>query len=215
MGEPTRGWMRAARAMVAVGVTVAVAGVGHALGGGGMSGTALLALVLLLAPLGVLGTGVRWTPVRAVGALGVGQVVVHALLSVMGPTTGGYAAAAHLGHGASALPPVSGASAGPDVLAMAGATSALPTLGSSALAMVVMHVVAVVVTAALLAWAEAALWSVLVRLLPSPTTPRLPTRPTRPDATRAPAVLVARTPGVRRGRAPPAAGFRGLAPTTS
>ena len=197
MAEPTGGWVRAARACVAVGLTGSLAGLGHGAGGGGLSPAALLTVVVLLLPVGLLATAVRWTLTRALLGLGLGQVAVHALLTLMAPSAQGYAVSGHRAHGTASL-------------AMAGGhpASALDSLVAPSMTsptMLAGHAVALVVTAVLLAKGEDALWAVLARLLPTVRAVRIPL----PSALvlSAPPTSAAKLSALLhrlRGRAPPA-----------
>lgn len=206
MRTPDRGWLRAARTLVAVGLTVALATAGHAAGGAPVTSAAVLVLLALLTPLALLATAIRWTFGRAVACLAAGQVVVHTLLMLMEPgpaaPTSGYAAPGHLGHAVlmagHGLPPGALDSARPAAMTMSWTSSWTPT-------MIAAHLVATLASALLVAYGERALWTILAFLLPA-----LPGRPWRPTPAAAPAPGTPRAlRGIRllrpRGRAPPLA----------
>ncbi|HPB71434.1 MAG TPA: hypothetical protein PLX71_00485 [Phycicoccus sp.] len=206
MRTPDRGWLRAARTLVAVGLTVALAAVGHAAGGAHVASAAVLVLLVLLTPLALLATAIRWTFGRAVVGLGVGQVAVHTLLYFMAPgaaaTVNGYAATGHPGHATlmagHGLPPGALETATPTPMTMSWTSSWTPT-------MIGAHLAATLASALLVAYGERALWTILAILLPA-----VPGRPWRPDPATAPAPgAPRRLHGIRllrpRGRAPPPA----------
>lgn len=204
MGSAATGALRLARAWVAVALTLGLAGLGHAVGGGSLTSPALLVLVVLLTPLALAATRVRWTVGRAAAGLGAGQVLVHVLLTAMAPAHDGYAAPAHLAHG-SALPAGWSATTGTGIVA--GHTATGLTAG-----MIAAHVVATLVTALLVGFAEKALWAVLARLLPTPVIAATcsPASP-RAAAGWAPRRLHGIPVGAVAGRGPPV----GLRPTAA
>lgn len=195
MTEAGRGWVRIARATVAVGVTLGLAAAGHAAGGGPVSSGALLVLVVLLTPVALVATAVPWTFGRGVAALGSGQVGVHLLLTLMAPASGGTALAPHAGHAGHGDLPAGLGSGG-----LAGAAAALHLTPS----MLGWHVGASLVAAAVIAFGERALWAALARLLPDlPAGPALPVGPVAAPAwrhTRPRGILLLLPPG----RGPPA-----------
>lgn len=134
---------RLARAAALSVLVVALAAVGHAIGGGAAPQPGLLvALVAVSSPVTVLLCGRRVTRGVALAVLAVGQLALHGAFTVVGScATSGPAAGAHAHHGGAHLQHVC-------------ATGAGSLTGSSAGAMVAWHVVATVVTALLVAGAE-------------------------------------------------------------
>ncbi|HEY0217671.1 MAG TPA: hypothetical protein VGC57_14875 [Cellulomonas sp.] len=179
MHTPAAGAPRLLRALGVVSLVVALGAVAHLLGGGHLPSAGVLAVLgVLLLPVAVLACGWRLRAVTVAALLGAGQLVLHHVLRVVtacapsrdsmggsGPTTGGAAlrptgavgpvdaaastgAADHLLHGATALhlttscPHESAASA--------------PLLGGAA--MLVLHALATLVTALLVAGADRRVW---------------------------------------------------------
>lgn len=177
--------MRGARATVATLLTLLLATAGHGLAGGDVSSAAVLTLVVFGLPLGLLATRWQWTWWRAVAALGVGQVGVHGLLTLMSPTTGGYAVAQHVFHTRVALPAGStGGGHAAHLTSAAGLADHAAWLGMTP-TMLAAHAAATVVAAWLIARGERTLWRALARLLPLVSLPRFVptlTRPARPTA---------------------------------
>jgi hypothetical protein len=196
MDAASTGVLRLARAWVAVTLTLGLATAGHSVGGA-LPTPALLVLAILLAPLALAATGVRWSFGRAVGALGAGQVLVHVLLTSMAPATQGYATPAHLSHGSPV--PSGWAATGTDVVAR-------PDVLGLTVPMIGAHVVATLVTALVVAYAEDVLWAVLARLLPTPVVAsQLWAVPAPRPAGRAPRRLRGIPVGAVAGRGPPEA----------
>ncbi|MGJ7441761.1 hypothetical protein [Aquipuribacter sp. MA13-6] len=152
MTSPTTGAWRAVRAVLVVALVVGLSTGGHLLAGGQVASWRAAVLALLLVSAGVAGiTATRLTPVRLVAALGAGQVVVHHALSW---TPGGHCATA----GSSAL------------FASTTIAGCRPAGGHEALwtdpGMLLAHLVATVVAAAVLGRGEQLLWTVRALLRP-------------------------------------------------
>lgn len=184
--SPRTGWVWVARALVASAACVLLAVGAHALGGGVVAAADPFLLTGMALPLALAATRVRWSTGRAVAALGVGQVLVHALLGVLHDP-----ARQQAGHG---LGPVGGSAGGHaggvhtsgvhasahdlGVLALVRDGSPAHAAGhggtTTSTTMLLAHLLAVVVTALVLAHAEDVLWRTLRRLLPVPVRPWTP-----------------------------------------
>jgi len=150
------GPLRLLRASVGAVVTVALAGLAHVLGGGGLPAPMVLGALSALVLVGATAlTGRRVGPLAVVAALGAAQVGLHqafGLVSAMGcAAPGASGAGAHTHHAATHLV----LSCAPHIHAGAGGVS-----------MLALHAAATLATALLLAGAERSVWWVLALLRP-------------------------------------------------
>ncbi|QHT57723.1 hypothetical protein GXP71_17670 [Cellulomonas sp. H30R-01] len=198
MPSATSGPWRLVRAGVVASVVVALAGLAHVLGGGALpAGVVLVALTSLVLAACVALAGRRLGGVAVTAVLGVGQLVLHHAFTVLsatgcatsaGPATAAvdphaaHTAAQHAGHVAGQATEHAAHLAGPatDHLAHAGQAVgtlacadphgvATPLLGASA--MLVLHVVATVLTALVVAGGDRALHWLLAWLRPRVAVP--------------------------------------------
>lgn len=176
MLTPQAGRLRLARAVVVAGTTLGLAVGAHLVAGGSTPATPILLLAaafLLLASVALAGR--RFTPVRLLAVLGLGQLALHGVFSWIGTTTcavlpaalasGAGQPAAHAHHLPDAAQDLSGclapgvgsasASASVDVLAHG---AHLGSGGPGAVTMVAAHAVATLLVAALVARGERVLW---------------------------------------------------------
>jgi hypothetical protein len=164
MPAPATGPLRLVRAGTVAVVTVALAALAHVLAGGGLPPVVVLVtLTALVLAAAVVVTGRRLGRVGALALLGVGQVAVHSSFSLFtsmacmpGPTDEA-ALFGHVHH------------AGMVMQSQVACTSAdagvsQPLLGGSA--MLVLHLVATVVAALVIAGADRALWWLAAWLRP-------------------------------------------------
>ncbi len=187
MSSPGHGRARSARAALLASVVLTLALVGHRLGGGALPTLAAVGglWVALVGPCAVLARGrLRWPTL--VSVLGTGQAGLHLAFGALT---------------AAPSPIASGMPSGHDHMALHG----IPTLGADA-SMTLAHLGATVVTAALLAWGERALWALWERLRarPLPTGVASPSAPRRPVGI-GPLLVVGPglVAGLPLGRAPP------------
>lgn len=205
MHTPTRGTTRLTRAAAFGVATLGLATGAHVSAGGALP--SMMVLSALMVPLTVAAlvlTARRCGPVLLLGSLTAAQLLLHETLMALTPHPAAEMFPTEMGahHGAQAL--VSGQVSAHSASAMSGAAVA-GTEGWS-VTMKTAHVLAILVTALLLARGEKALWQLAARLLPTlPGEPVLP-RCTPPQ----PPVLVslpALRPSVARGgpclRGPP------------
>ena len=180
------GALRLLRALVFVATTVLLTVLGHAWAGGSLSGAALVGLSAMCWPVALLGSARERRVRHLFPALALGQVVGHGVLTFFAGTTGAALAcagdAAHRVHALTSgcLQPDAVTSASTAVPGMPGMTgmaaTAAPGSGAAAASMVLAHLVAALLLAALLARGEALLWRVLGAILRR--APRLaPVRP--------------------------------------
>ncbi|WP_343985895.1 hypothetical protein [Terrabacter terrae] len=178
MQAVTRGPVRLVRAGMLGAVSLLLAVSAHHAGGGGLPSLPVLALlVLFAAPVVLFVTDRRCRLPRVLTALGVEQVLLHAVLSV---TTGAAACTAArvtvVGHHSMVLTGgscrMTGASS-PVHLPAAGMSTGAMASGPMAHTMswwpmLAAHVVATLLTAVVVARGEAALWALLDRIVPRP-----------------------------------------------
>lgn len=189
MTSPDRGLLRAARSGALALVVLALAAAGHRVGGGRLPGLPGLATLAALAAVPTaFATRRRLGLPSLVGLLAVGQLVLHTAFAALGADPGMPMGHVHAGGGIGGALPGPGADAGIE----------LPMLAA--------HVVATVLTAAVLAWGERALWALWQRVRPRslPGRPAVPTLLRRaPGAHAAPAPARGCPRGLPLGRAPP------------
>jgi hypothetical protein len=156
MSTPTRGAVRAARA-VAFGVAVlTIAAGGHVAAGGVLPSVTVLALLgVPVTVVAVALTGRRCGPVLLVGSMAAAQFFLHETLVALTAQVPG---------------DMAGQMSSASVSAMGG--HAIAHTDGWSVTMTAAHVVATLVTALLLARGEQALWQLVSRLLP--TLPRIP-----------------------------------------
>lgn len=194
MPSATTGPWRLVRAGVVASVVVALSGLAHVLGGGTLpAGVVLAALTSLVLAVCVALAGRRLGVVAVTAVLGVGQLVLHHAFTVLAATGcaasagpagatdphAGHTAAQHAGHlagqttdHAAHLAGQTTAHAGQAVGTLACADPhgvAVPLLGASA--MLVLHVVATVLTALVVAGGDRALHWLLAWLRPRVVVP--------------------------------------------
>jgi hypothetical protein len=162
---PTAGRVRVARASVLGGTSLLLATGAHVLGGGSLPGVGVLLVAgMLLGLLAAVLTARRVRLPALLALLGVQQLALHELFGLAAaapactPTASAYAAhgghAAHLAGGADPL-----------VSSCVGAAAGMATMsGAPAWVMTAAHVVAVLVTAWVLARGEAWLWRTVARV---------------------------------------------------
>lgn len=187
------GALRVLRALVFLAIAMALTTAGHVVGGGSVSGVAVLALAVVSWPVALLGSrrqrGVR----HLFPALLAGQLAGHAVLAFLASagTSAATACAASAGHHAHV------------VLECGDPTVAAVTAHGHASAMTGTHVAAALLLAVVMARGEALLWRVVDLVVP--TLPRLRT----PAVEVVPARFVVRARPRRRflivmpGRGPP------------
>lgn len=172
MRTPNRGATRLARAAAFGVVTLALASGAHVAAGGAMPSMMVLAvLVVPLMMAALVLTSRRCGPVLLLGSLTAAQVVLHESLMALTSHVPVDMFPAELGahHGAQAL------ASGPTHSASALEGAAVTVAGGWSVTMQVVHVLATLVTALLLARGEQALWELAARLLPAlPSMSRLP-----------------------------------------
>ena len=198
MPSATTGPWRLVRAGVVASVVVALAGLAHVLGGGTLpAGVVLVALTSLVLAVCVALAGRRLGVVAVTAVLGVGQLVLHHAFTVLAATGcaapvpsgasaadphAGHTAAQHAGHVAGQATEHAAHVAGPTTEHVAHAGQALGTLACAdphgvaapllgASAMLVLHVVATVLTALVVAGGDRALHWLLAWLRPRVVAP--------------------------------------------
>ncbi len=184
------------RAAMLSGAVVALAAAAHNLGHGALPPVpALVLMAALTLPVTVVLTGRRVNGAVALAVLGSGQLLLHGAfgaLTACGSVPALASGAGHLAHG---MP------AGPALAACSHATHAAPT----GVPMLVLHAVATLAAAALLAGADRSLWRLLAKAVPRLATPAVPVWCGGPGVVSADPVLSAlhlrRTPS-RRGPPP-------------
>ncbi|WP_380165011.1 hypothetical protein [Jannaschia sp. R86511] len=145
MAPPTTGAWRALRAGLVVAVVTGLSTAGHLAGGGHVASARAAVLALLLVSVAAAAlTAVRLTPVRLLAALAAGQVVVHHALAW---TPGGHCAA-----------PASSPLFESTVVAGCGPAGPHEAMWSDP-AMLLGHLVATVLAAAVLGHGEQLLWT--------------------------------------------------------
>lgn len=162
---PTIGRVRAARTGVLGGTSLFLATGAHVLGGGSLPDVGVLLVAgMLLGLLAAVLTARRVRLPALLALLGVQQLALHELFGLAAaapactPTASAYAGhAGHAGHLGGADPFMSGCATA------AGGMAAMP--GTSAWAMTAAHVLAVLVTAWVLARGEAWLWRTVARVV--------------------------------------------------
>lgn len=190
--------MRLARASVVAAVTVALALVAHVLGGGAVPSAMLLGpLAAVVLAAAVLVSGRRIGALGAIALLGVGQLGLHGAFDLLGG----------MGCAPMAGPAVGHVHATAETVACT-TTSVAPVPHSGGSTMLVLHVVATVLAALLIAGTDRALaWIAawvrpLVALLSPVLVPAFATLPVRVETIR----VVARADvGISPDRGPPAA----------
>ncbi len=183
MQTPTTGALRLARAGLVAVVTVALASLAHVLAGGALPPLPVVgALAAVALAAAVLLTRSRVRPTGAVVLLGAGQLAVHSSFRLVAPMacmTGPTTTGAHV-HGAAAVLPSA---------AECSAVGAAHPMVLGASAMLVLHVVATVVAALLIAGVDRAIWWLAVWLRPlvaGPAVAVVVPRPALPTATETP-----------------------------
>lgn len=198
MSSATTGPWRLVRAGVVASVVVALAGLAHVLGGGALpAGVVLVALTSLVLAVCVALAGRRLGVVAVTAVLGVGQLVLHhafTILCAVGCAASsapagslvdphaGHTAAEHAGQLAGPVTDHAAHLAGQSTVHAAHAGQAVGTLACTdphgvaapllgASAMLVLHVVATVLTALVVAGGDRALHWLLVWLRPRVTVP--------------------------------------------
>ncbi|MFC0713423.1 hypothetical protein [Cellulomonas biazotea] len=176
MPAATTGPWRLARAGLVASVVVALSAVAHVLGGGVLPhAVVLVALTSLVLAVAVVLAGRRLGVVATTALLGVGQLALHHGFVLLGPVCAPAAATAgpagHLDHAAHAEHAVHAAhavqvatAAGSAAGCVVGHAAAQPLLGASA--MLVLHAVATVLTAVVVAGADRALHWLVAWLRP-------------------------------------------------
>ncbi|MEZ0447732.1 hypothetical protein [Cellulomonas sp. ICMP 17802] len=165
MPAPATGPLRLVRAGTVAVVTVALAALAHVLAGGGLPPVVVLvALTALVLAAAVVLTARRLGPLGALVLLGVGQLAVHSSFSLftsmacMPGAMGGAALSGHAHHAGTVLQAQAAACPASD------AALVPPLLGASA--MLVLHVVATLAAALVIAGADRALWWLAAWLRP-------------------------------------------------
>ncbi|MBO3086141.1 hypothetical protein [Cellulomonas fengjieae] len=200
MPLPATGPLRLARAAVVAAVTVALAALAHVLAGGSLPPfVVVVSLAAVVLAAAVVLTGRRVGPVGAVALLGVGQLAVHSVFSLVTSMACLPAAtlAGHQHHPGMAMPSQAACAADPAL--------AQPVLGVSA--MLLLHAVATLVVALVVVGTDRALWWLAAWLRPlvgGPAPVVVVPRPSLPAPAEVPGPVTTRWRDVVPLRGPPA-----------